>query len=142
MKAPKQTTWKGKLPAPGATVNPVGGPMHTIGNIQIKAEAAFSVFNNNHVDWLRWDNTAEMMEVRLNGRMFEIDPATIMIRHPLDVGAGTKDEAGDLAAIRKRYECALENNQTLRALRDEYDDLLEKYDILDAIDTGKDNAKS
>lgn len=146
MKNKKQTTWKGQLPNPaGGNVTLTGSKNTVIGStagqtINIRAEPAYSVFNEESETWMRWDNQTEIMSINLRGRLFEIDPATIMNRHPMDVGAGTKDEAGDLAALRRKYEHVLATNPELKAIREEYDDLLEKYDILKAIE-GDDNAK-
>ena len=136
MKPRKQTTWKGQVPPPTK-----GGQYHSISNVQIKAEPAYSVFNEQSETWMRWDNQKETMSIQLKGRMYEIDPTTIMKRHPMDVGAGTTNEPADLKVIRQRYEHALANNPTLRAIREEYDDLLQKYDILKAIEGEDDDAK-
>jgi len=132
MKQRKHTTWKGQVPLSTGQIN-------SVNNVQIQA-AAHTVFRDDSVDWLRWDASESRMEVRLNGRMYVIDPASIMGRHPLDVGAGTNEEPADLAAIRRRYEDKIENDSLLRRLRAEYDDLQEKYDIMKAIDEGKSNA--
>ena len=100
---------------------------------------SYTSFQSDAIDWIRWHNDTQEMEILLQGVRHVIDPEHIIGKHALDVGAGTAYEKQhrDLAVIRKKYEAILELNPELRELREEYNDMLEKYKLMDILE--KDN---
>jgi hypothetical protein len=117
----RNTTYTGKL---NLNNGAVGGYLNAKPNI--------TIFQEQSEVWLSWDHGTETMQIKLNGEMHDIDPNHIINGHPLDVGAGTsyEREHRDLAVIREKYEEKRKQEPTLKALREEYDDLMEKYKMI------------
>lgn len=115
------------------------GKQH-IGVALAPANNNITSFRGEGTEWARWDHNSCTMEVLLKGQRHTIDPQHIIGKHPLDVGAGTtyEKEHRDLAVIREKYEAMVKLEPTLADLRRDYDDLLEKYKIIDALSEDND----
>lgn len=104
-------------------------------------ETVFTVFNEDTGTWMRWVHKTEKAELKLGNNWVVLKPAGRASIHPLDLGSfvDTKGKE-DLDEIRAQYEKHIKRTPWLQKLRDEYDVLLEKHKLFDAI-KGDDDAK-
>jgi len=94
----------------------------------------FTVFNNDSGEWMRWEHQSQRAEIKLGENWVTLHHDSMTNMHPLDFGASidTKGKE-DLGEIREQYEKHMASSPWLQKLRDDYNRLVEKHKLFDAI---------
>jgi len=101
----------------------------------------FTVFRDNSDEWMRWKHESEKAEIKISDGWVVLEPAGFKGMHHLDLGAAVDTKGKeDLTEIREQYEEHIKNSPWLERLRNDYDDLVEKHKLFDAI-RGDDDAE-
>jgi len=133
----------------GGTGNLPGNQNITIGPTSAKYQSSyglnqldseFTIFSEDSGEWMRWAHKSQKAEFKICGEWFVVQPKAMPDRHPLDFGSAI-DSTGkeDLDEIRVQYETHIKKTPWLQKLRKDYDELLEKHKLFDAI-RGDDDA--
>ena len=105
-------------------------------------EKTFTIFTDDSGEWMRWQDKTCKAQIKVSAEWIKLNPEMLADQHPLDFGkvvdVGDKE---DLAELQAQYEEHIKQSPWLQKLRRDYDEIVDKHKVFDAIKGAAEDAQ-